>query len=115
MSKLSEHRNCGKCERSEVEIGGKVYSQSEDSNLCQECLDRDNQEKIEAYSATNPSPSNHLCNAKIVCPHCGYENEPDCEDYDLDNDQRECGNCESVFSCTTNIEVTYTTSKIEDD
>jgi len=111
MVELSEKRNCNNCKKNEIEIGKQVYCQSADSYLCQDCLDRENQVKIDAYSAKTLDPSAHLYNRKMVCPHCGHENEPDCEDYNLNGDERDCGNCESVFSCTTHVEVTYSTSK----
>jgi hypothetical protein len=50
----------------------------------------------------------------IVCPHCGYNEEDDLFEYP-DADEKICNHCEKSFSFERDIQVTYSTQKIEDD
>ena len=55
-------------------------------------------------------------NYKIVCPYCGYENEPDseCDNENFDEaHETQCGNCDKHFMVTPRIEIDYSSEPIE--
>jgi transcription elongation factor Elf1 len=49
----------------------------------------------------------------IICPHCGEEF---LDSWDIDDDVGElaCYACDKMFKFTREVEITYSTSKIED-
>ena len=56
------------------------------------------------------------CEDEIICPYCGYRMQDD-DGYFLqerDGDY-ECDNCGKTFNFTVNVEVTYSTSRREED
>lgn len=54
----------------------------------------------------------HKYTDEIVCPYCGYK-ESDSWEYNHNSDDMECTGCGKKFHYERNIEVTYTTNKIE--
>jgi len=54
---------------------------------------------------------------EAVCPYCGWENSDSWElrlDGDGDSTTIKCGECEKEFKVYLNLEVTYSTEKIEE-
>lgn len=54
----------------------------------------------------------HNNEKNITCPYCGWEDN-DSWEFDEDEGVVTCGSCEKEFNVTRNIEVTYSTSRIE--
>jgi hypothetical protein len=55
-------------------------------------------------------------NSNIVCPYCGYENEPDSENDNNNFDEThetECGNCEKHFMFIPICTIDYSSEPIE--
>lgn len=55
-------------------------------------------------------------NSNIICPYCGYENEPDSEYDDRDFEEAhetECGSCEKHFMVIPTVEIQYSSEPIE--
>lgn len=83
--------------------------------LCPDCNSvvekREKQKQAELYASGENEPS---CTDEITCPWCGYEQMDSYEMSDSD-DECECGNCEKIFSYERHIEVTYSSSRVEED
>lgn len=54
----------------------------------------------------------HRNERNIICPYCGWEDE-DSWEFDSDEEVVTCRGCEKEFNVTREIEVTYSTSRIE--
>jgi transcription elongation factor Elf1 len=54
----------------------------------------------------------HKYEKNIICPYCDHEDENSWE-FQEDSAIHACGNCEKEFNVTREIEVTYTTSRID--
>lgn len=54
-------------------------------------------------------------NNEIVCPHCGTKHDTDGDDYGADGDEfeRECRLCEKTYTVIVNLDVTWSTKKVE--
>ena len=50
----------------------------------------------------------------IICPYCGWV-EKDSWEYDINDIEYECPNCENISTLWVEISVEYTTRKIKDD
>ena len=80
---------------------------------CMSCREKEQEQMIKDYRPV--SDTAHKLNANPVCPYCGYEDE-DSEAY-LNGDVEsieDCPQCDSRYNVKTNIEVTYTTSKLKE-
>jgi len=80
---------------------------------CMGCYEEEREQRIKDYRPV--SDTAHKLNANPVCPYCGYEDE-DSEAY-LNGDVEsieDCPQCDSRYNVKTNIEVTYTTSKLKE-
>ena len=57
----------------------------------------------------------HEYTDEIVCPYCGHEFSDSWESlYGIEEAELECWECERPFKAYREVEVTYTTYKIED-
>lgn len=56
----------------------------------------------------------HEYKSNIICPYCGWV---DNDSWELDEDDgiNECGSCEKEFNVSREIEISYSTSRIECD
>lgn len=70
---------------------------------CQGCLDHDEGEEEIDHSFTE----------EIVCPYCGYEHSDSFEMQD--SGKMKCSECKKEFTYEREVEVTYSTEKIEED
>jgi len=60
----------------------------------------------------NNNKMEHNNERNITCPYCGWEDE-DSWEFGEDEGTATCGSCEKEFNVTREIEVTYSTSRIE--
>ena len=58
-----------------------------------------------------PLWENHTFSPNIVCPYCGWENMDSFEAHEGEQDCPDCGN---KFSMGRDVDITYSTSKIEE-
>ena len=61
---------------------------------------------------TKKKEIDHRYTAEIVCPHCGYEFR---DSFEFDDDGiTECYECEESFSFERQVDITYSTNKIDE-
>lgn len=81
---------------------------------CDECkaeLRKERKEnQIKRYVSGEEEP---MDTSEIVCPYCGYEHE-DSWEYTEDYDKIPCEDCGKEFKYSREVEVTYSSSRIED-
>lgn len=56
----------------------------------------------------------HVLTREIVCPHCGEEIQ-DSDEFTANEGELECDACGGKFYYGRDVEVTYTTHKINED
>lgn len=82
-------------------------------HLCPDCNEaikkKEKEEQAELYAAGEEEPS---YTDEITCPWCGYEHADSWEYADSDN-ECECMNCNKMFGYERHIEVTYSSSRVE--
>lgn len=57
---------------------------------------------------------NHNRSDFPVCPYCSYDNRDAITDLHGDESELYCGECGKTFTVTREVEITFTTSKIEE-
>ena len=82
---------------------------------CPDCYkvieDAEKQEQTMRYASGEEEPE---CTGEITCPWCGYEEGDSWEAEDSD-DERQCGVCDKIFSYERHVEVTYSSSRVEEE
>lgn len=119
---MSEERQvCHKCKRVATEkeyfsisypiilVGGNGLER-----LCPTCekeeAEKRRERQKERYISGEDEPFD---TEEIVCPYCGYEHQDSWEMEDDDGDI-DCDECGKTFYFTRNVEVTYSTSRIDE-
>ncbi|GGN64422.1 hypothetical protein [Oceanobacillus indicireducens] len=109
---------CGECGSKNLlgeSFHYRVNFLSQNNRLCPDCYRIQEQIKKEkqrqAYASGEEEPE---WTDEITCPWCGYELGDSWELADSD-DECECNNCDKIFSYERHIEVTYSSSRVEED
>src|ERR1035437_6197215 len=84
------------------------------SNRCDRCGNAPNPD---GSCACNSGPIATAYEREPVCPHCGHEHR-DAWEWDFGTGMEgeatfECDHCEKEFVCSREVEVTYSTRKVE--
>lgn len=94
---------------------GDIADMMLDGTLCQVCGEYIGQEDFDFPQSCSSCEENeeidHDFTDEVVCPWCGYEHSDSFEFQDTGN--KKCPECENEFSFEREIEVTYSTKKIE--
>lgn len=102
-----------KCKVCGKEIG--EYEHSWNNGMCFDCIREEQHKNLSAMLQKNLQTSTDY-EDEIVCPYCGYRME-DTESYYIGQGQGEdeCPECGKTFDFEVHIEVTYSTSRKEED
>lgn len=109
---------CGEC-GSENLLGESFHYRikyyGKNDNLCPDChkkAERIQKEKVkQVYASGEEEPS---WTEEITCPWCGTEMSDSWEMADSD-DECYCDNCDKIFAYERHVEITYTSSRVEED
>lgn len=79
---------------------------------CLPCDNKRKANKILAYIHSGLNESIHLYNHDPICPYCGHL-FTDAWDIRFDGEEVEvdCGDCDSTFLITRDVEISYSTSR----
>ena len=95
--------------------GEKIYSYEHYffNDTCFSCRKRQQSEEL-ATSLQNDEETETCCEDEIVCPYCGYRIQDDDGYFEREqNGEFECYNCGKTFHYEVDIEVTYSTQRID--
>lgn len=101
--RCEKHNVCDVCKKPRKEINGIPWG-TKTGFICEECRQKQNQEKIDTWSKEDHDDYVYRNNHEIVCPYCGYKHYPD-DTYES-VDEYECPNCDSIMW----VEIEYTPS-----
>lgn len=73
--------------------------------LCRVCHGKRVNERIKNFKGSTDFTQ------EIICPYCGYEPS---DSWEMESGEYDCEDCEKSYEVERNIEVTYTTSKINE-
>ena len=112
-----EHNTCADCGKNKEDCHQPHWGHKK-GFICSVCFDvadalrkEEVRLQIETFQATEPDEIHFWGNDEIVCPHCGHKNEPDCDDFEADDDDYECSVCELCFTYTAIHTTTWTPAK----
>jgi len=96
--RCSEHHQCDDCGTRE-----KIVIRTE-GVLCDPCF----KIRVDARIASFKGSTDYT--NEVVCPHCGYTFS---DSWEMSEGEYNCHDCERKFELTRNVEVTYSTEKVE--
>jgi len=118
-----------RCEKHDVCVECKIHRSKLDhipwghkkGFMCRPCSDQIKKtrliEQMAIFEKEENDEYSFMHNSNIKCPHCGWEHEPDSDDYGNQDDECDfdCVLCENTFTKIISISVEFTTRKKEEN
>jgi transposase-like protein len=114
--KCDEHDVCVDCGTHRKELKKTPWGHPKGFK-CVPCADLENKKRLIdqmiKFEEANYTYGDFQHNSVIKCPYCGFDNEPENDDYGCNGEESdyECNLCEKTFSVVVNIEFDWSTSK----